>query len=265
VNTLALSAIRSTPLTKSVIRSAWISRIGGVEDEAVGAVATAQLVRAVAATERIVTGPTGDRIVTTATAERVVAVAARDLVVAGAAIEQVGTGVARQRIVAQTTAQGVIAGGAAERVVAGATGDAVVAVGITAQPVVAAGSLEQLAENLRLRQDAAVAEEANLVNGAADIDQVVAEEIIDDEVIDDCGTICSGSDRDHQVVVAVRVARQRGFAGAEIADRAGQFDRVERPGEGVVLVDDVVVAADRELVGVAAGTAIEECRCRRRR
>jgi hypothetical protein len=124
-----------------------------------------------------------------ATAQRVVAVAARDLVVAGAAIEQVGTGVARQRIVAQATAQGVVAGSAAERVVAGATGDAVAGVGVAAQPVVAAGSLEQLGKNLRLRQDAAVAEEANLVDGAAEIDQVVAEEIMDDEVIDDFGTV----------------------------------------------------------------------------
>jgi hypothetical protein len=56
----------------------------------------------------------------------------------------------------------------------------------------------------------------------------------------------------------VPVARQRGFAGAEIADRAGQFNGVDRPGEGVVLVDDVVAATDGELVGVVAGTAIEE-------
>jgi hypothetical protein len=120
-------------------------RVGGVEDEAVGAVATAQLVRTIVAAEHIVTGPTGDRIVARATAQRVVAVAAKDLVVAGAAIEQVGTGVARQRVVAQATAQGVVAGGAAERVVAGATGDAVAGVGIASQPVVAAVPLSNSA------------------------------------------------------------------------------------------------------------------------
>jgi hypothetical protein len=39
-------------------------RVGGVEDEAVGAVAPLNWSAPVAATERIVAGPTGDRIVT---------------------------------------------------------------------------------------------------------------------------------------------------------------------------------------------------------
>jgi hypothetical protein len=201
------------------------------------------------------------RVVAAAATERVVAVAAKDLVGAGAAIEHVGTGVAGQRIVAQTTAQGVVAGRAAEGVVAGATRDAVVGVGVTAQPVVVAGSLEQFGENLVLREDVGALEEANLVDGAQ-VDQVVGQEVMHDQVIDHFGAGRAGIDGDHQVVVTVPAARQRrvfvGETTDQTTDRTGQFDGVDGSGEGVVLVDDVITATDGELVGVVAGTAIEE-------
>jgi hypothetical protein len=89
VNTLALSAIRSTPLTKSVIRSAWTSA-SAVSKTKRSARTAGQPVRPVTTAERVVARPAGDRVVARQSRQRLAAEIAGDLVVAAGRHQHLG-------------------------------------------------------------------------------------------------------------------------------------------------------------------------------